>query len=181
MWHFLPTCLQTSQVLCSNKSLPYLSLCLLLNSFLHWNKKDCSSVSPSEAPPETTLHNFSTTNVVQPLNGFRLFATPWTSAHQASLFIIISQSLCKLMSTELMMPSNHLVLCHPLLLPSIFPRISVFSNESALCIRWPKYWSFSISHSNEYSGLISFRTDWYNKYTSSFQNLCVIRTHHSLT
>ena len=84
---------------------------------------------------------------------------PWTAAYQASLFITNSQSLLKLTSIELVMPSNHLVLCHPLLLPpSIFPNIGVFSNESVLCIRWPKYWSFSfsISPSNEYSGLISF-------------------------
>ena len=90
-------------------------------------------------------------------------ATPWTTACQASLSIINSQSPPKPMSIELMIPSNHLILCHPLLLlPSIFPRIRVFSNESVLHIRWPKYWSFSfnISPSNEYSGLISFRMDW---------------------
>ena len=94
-----------------------------------------------------------------------LFATPWTAAHQASLSIANSQSLLKLMSIELVMPSNHLILCHPLLLlPSIFLSIRVFSNESVLCIRWQKYWSFnfSISPSNEYSGLISFRMDWLN-------------------
>ena len=93
----------------------------------------------------------------------RLFETPWTTARQASLSITNSRSLLKLMSIELVMPSNHLILCHPLLLPpSIFPRIRVFSNESAVCIRWPKYWSFSlsISPSNEYSGLISFKMDW---------------------
>ena len=88
-------------------------------------------------------------------------ATPWTAARQASLSFTISRSLLKLRPTESVMSSNHLILCHPLpLLPSIFPSIGVFSNESALCIRWPKYWSFSISPSNEYSGLISFRTDW---------------------
>ena len=89
--------------------------------------------------------------------------TPWTAAHQASLSITNSQSLLKLMSIELVMPSNHLILCRPLLLsPAIFPSIRVFSNESVLHIRWPKYWSFSfsISPSNEYSGLISFRIDW---------------------
>jgi len=89
--------------------------------------------------------------------------TPWTAAHQASLSITNSQSLLKLMSIALVMPSNHLILCHPLLLlPSIFASIRVFSNESVLRIRWPKYWSFSfsISPSNEYSGLISFRMDW---------------------
>ena len=90
-------------------------------------------------------------------------ATPWTAACQASLSITNSQSLPKRMSTESVMPSNHLILCHPLLLPSsIFPSIRVFSSESVLCIRWPKFWSFSfsISPSNEYSGLISFRMDW---------------------
>ena len=91
----------------------------------------------------------------------RLFATPWTAAHQASLSITNSKSLLKLMSIELVMPSNHVVLCHPLLLPSIFSNIRDFSNESALRIRWPKYcsFSFSISPSNDYSGLISFRID----------------------
>ena len=97
---------------------------------------------------------------VQSLSHVWLFVTPWTAARQAS--ITNSQSLLKLMSIELVMPSNHLILCHLLLLPSIFPRIRVFSNESVLCIRWPKYWSFnfSISPSNEYSGLISFRMNW---------------------
>ena len=85
-------------------------------------------------------------------------ATPWTAALQASLPFTISQSLLKLISIESVMPSNHLIFCHPLLLPpSIFPSIWVFSNESVLCIRWPKYWSFAIIPSNEYSGLISFR------------------------
>ena len=90
-------------------------------------------------------------------------AIPWTTAHQDSLSITNSPSLLKLMSIELVMPSNHLILCHPLLLlPSIFPSIRIFSNESVLCTRWPKYWSFSfsISPSNDYSGLISFRMDW---------------------
>ena len=97
------------------------------------------------------------------LSHVRLFATPWTAAHQASLSIANSQSLLKLMSIESVMPSNHLILCRPLLLlPSIFPSIRVFSNESVFCIRWPKHWSFSFSISpcNEYSGLISFRMDW---------------------
>jgi len=105
----------------------------------------------------------STFIVVQLLSLVWLFVTPWTAAHQASLFFTISQSLLRLRSTESMMPSNHLILCHPLLLlPSSFPSIRVFSSESALCIRWPKYWSFSFSISpfSEYSGLISFRTDW---------------------
>ena len=101
--------------------------------------------------------------VVQSLSGVQLFSTPWTAARQASLSFIISQSLLKLMSIESVMPSNLLILCHPLLLlPSVFPSIRVFSNESVLRIRWPKDWSFSfsISPSNEYLGLISFRIDW---------------------
>ena len=100
---------------------------------------------------------------VQSLSCVRLNVTPWTAAHPASLSITNSRSLPKLMPIELVMPSNHLILCRPLLfLPSIFPSIRVFSNESALHIRWPKYWSFSfsISPSNEYLGLISFRMDW---------------------
>ena len=100
---------------------------------------------------------------VQLLSRVQLFVTPWTAAHQASLSITNSQSLLKLVSIESMMPSNHLILSYPPFLPpSIFPRISVFSNESVLHIRWPEYWSFSfsISPSNEYSGLISFRMDW---------------------
>ena len=98
---------------------------------------------------------------VQSLSCVQLFATPWSAACQASLSITNSRSLLK--SIESVMPSNHLILCHPLLLPSsIFPSIRVFSNESFLCIRWPKYWSFSfsISPSDEHSGLISFRMDW---------------------
>ena len=106
----------------------------------------------------------------------RLFANPWTAACQASLSITNSWSLLKLMSIELMMPSKHLALCCPLLLLfSIFPSIRVFSNESVLHIRWPKYWSFSfsISISNEYSGLISFRMDWLDLLTVqvTFRNL----------
>ena len=100
---------------------------------------------------------------VQSLSRVRLSVTQWTAAHQASLSITNSQSLLKLISFESVMPSNHLILCHPLLLlPSIFPSIRVFSNESVLLIRWPKYWSFSfnISSYNEYSGVISFRMDW---------------------
>ena len=101
---------------------------------------------------------------------------PWTAAYQASLSITNSQSLLKLMSIESVMPSNHLILCHPLLLlPSFFPSIRVFSNESVLHLRWPKYWSFgfSIHPSNEYSELISFRIDW-------FDLLAVQGTHKSL-
>ena len=102
---------------------------------------------------------------VQLLSCVQLFVTPWTAARQASLYTINSRSLLKLMSIELVMPSNHLILCHPLLLlPLIFPSIRVFSKESVLCIKWPKNWSFSfsISPSNEYSGLISFRMDWFD-------------------
>ena len=98
-------------------------------------------------------------------NSFVSIATPWTAACQASLSFTNSQSLLKLMSFESVMPSNYLILCHPLLLlPSIFPRIRVFCNGSVLHIRWPKYWnfSFSISPSNKYSGLISFRIDWFD-------------------
>ena len=99
---------------------------------------------------------------VQSLSCVRLFGTPWTAACQASLTITNSRSLLKGMSIEWVMPSNHVILCRPLLLRSIFPSIRVFSNESLIHIRWPKYWSlsFSISPSNEYSGLISFRMDW---------------------
>ena len=109
--------------------------------------------------------NSATMNIgvssVQSLSRVGLFVTPWTAALQTSLSITNSQSLLKLMSIELVMPSNHHILCRPLLLPpSIFPSIRVFSNELALCVRWPKYWSFSISPSNEFSELISFRIDW---------------------
>ena len=105
------------------------------------------------------LKNFTS---VQSLSRVQLFVTPWTAAHQASLSITNSRSLLKLMSIKSVMPSKHLFLCHPLLLlPSVSPSIRVFSNESVLCIRWPRYWSFSlnITPSNEYSGLISFRID----------------------
>ena len=101
---------------------------------------------------------------VQSLSHIWLFATPWTIAHQTSLPITNSQSLLKFMSIESVMPSNHLIVCGPLLLPSIFPRIRVFSSELVLHSRWPEYWSFrfSISPSNELSGLISFRADWFD-------------------
>ena len=107
-------------------------------------------------------HIYPIFSSVQPLNRVQLFATPWTAALQASPSIISSQSLPKPMSIESVMPSNYLILCRPLLLPSIFPSIKVFSNESALCMRWPKYWSFSfnISPSKEHSGVISSRMDW---------------------
>ena len=108
-------------------------------------------------------NNYILFSSVQSLSHVQLFVTPWTTAHQASLAITNSQSLLNLMSIELVMSSNHLILCHSLLLlPSIFPSIRVFSSESVLLIRWPKYWSFSfsINPSSEYSGLISFRMDW---------------------
>ena len=114
---------------------------------------------------ETFCNDTRTTCSVQLLSRVRLFATPWTAAHQASLSITNSWSLLRLTSIESVMPSNHLILCRPLLLPpSIFPSIRVFSNESALHIRWPKYWSFSFSFSpsKEYLGLISFNTDWWD-------------------
>ena len=100
---------------------------------------------------------------VQSLSHVQLFVTPWTAAHQASLSFTVSRSLLKFMSIESVMLSKQLILCHPLLLlPSIFPSIRVFSNESTLSIRWPKYWSFSMSPSNEYSGPISFRIHWFD-------------------
>ena len=108
--------------------------------------------------------------------------TPWTAAHQASLSFTLSPSLFKLMSTESVIPSNHLILCHPfLLLPSIFSRIRVFSNESALPIRWPKYWSFSFSNSpsNEYSGLIYFRIDWFDFLTIQGTLKSLLQNHSS--
>ena len=107
-------------------------------------------------------------SLVQSLSCVRLFVTPWIAAHQASLSITNSWSLLKLMPIESVVPSNHLILCLPLLLlPSIFPSIRVFSNESALCVRWPKDWSFSfnISPSNEYLGLVSFSIDWFDLLT----------------
>ena len=121
---------------------------------------------------------------VQSLSCIRLFATPWTAAHQASLSITNSQSAPKPMSIESVIPSNHLILCCPLLLlPSIFPSIRVFSNESALCIRWPKYWSFSfnISPSNEHPGLISVRMDWLDLLAvqGTLKSLGVLLQHHS--
>ena len=115
-----------------------------------------SSCFTSGTGPYMSYYSIS----VQSLSQVQVFAAPWTAACQASLCFTISQSLLKLMSIESVMPSNHLILCRPfLLMPSILPSIRVFSNESALHIRWPKYWSFSfsISHSSEYSGLISFR------------------------
>ena len=120
--------------------------------------------------------------VVQSLSHVWLFETPRTTARQASLSFTVSRSLLKLMSTEWVMPSNYLILCHPVLfLPSIFPSIRVFFNESDLPIRWPKYWSFSfsISPSNEYSGLISFRIGWFG-FPAGQGTLKGILQHHSL-
>ena len=118
-------------------------------------------IPPSPQSPSPSSPVFA----VQSLSRVRLPATPWTEAHQASLSFTISQSLLKFTSTESVTPSNHLILCRPLLLlPSIFPSVRVFSSESALCSRWPKDWSFSfnISPSSEYSGLISFRISWFD-------------------
>ena len=120
-------------------------------------------------------------NSVQLLSHVQLFVTPWTAAHQASLSINNSRSQFKLMSITSVMPSNHLILCHPLLLqPSIFPSIRVFSNESVHRNRWPKYWSFSFSISppNVYSGLISFRIDWLDLLAVQ-ENLQSLLQHHS--
>ena len=119
---------------------------------------------------------------VQSLSRIRLFATPWTEAHQDSLSITNSWSLLKSMSIESVMPFNHLILYHPLLLlPPIFLSIKVFSNESALCIRWPKYWSFSfnISPSIEHSGLISFKMDWLDLAVQGTRTLKSLLQHHS--
>ena len=138
---------------------PSLASWLAIVMLLYQTKKEM----PFAAPDQSDF--FSLTSSLQLLSSIWLFASPWTAACQASLSITNSQSLLKLMSIESVMPSNHLILCPPiLLLPSIFPSIRVFSNESVLCIKWPKYWSFSftISPSNEYSGLISFRIDWFD-------------------
>ena len=128
--------------------------------------------------PNSVYQNRETLCFVQSLSHVRLFATPWTAVHHASLSFTISWSFLRLMSIDLMMPSNHLILCRPLLLlPSIFHSIKVFSSELALLIRWSKYWSFSfsfsISPSNEYSGLISFRIDWFDLLAvqGTFKNL----------
>ena len=133
-------------------------LSLLLQSWF------ISFLNPSSSVgAQSWLLNFVV--VVQSLSHVQLFAVPWTAECQASLSFTISWCLLKLMSIELVMPSNHLALCRLLLLlPLIFPSIRVISNESDLCIRWPKYWSFkfSISPFNEYSGLISFRIDWFD-------------------
>ena len=140
----------------------------LLHSLQMNSKSECSLVEATGIYCTTQrnvalfFNNFHFSSF-QSLSCFRLFANPWTAAHQASLSITNSRSLPRLMSLEPVMLSNHLILCCPLFfLPSIFPSIRVFSNESVLCIRWPEYWSFSfsISPSNEYSGLISVRMHW---------------------
>ena len=146
----------------------------IVYSFLCYTVESCYLfilyIPFASASPKFPLHSSSIPSPlavqfssVQSLSRVWLVVTPWTVARQASLSITNSQILLKLRSIESMMPSNYLILCHPLLFPSsIFPSIRVFSNESVLRIRWPKYWSFifSISPSNEYSGLISFRIDW---------------------
>ena len=118
--------------------------------------------------------------VSQLLRCVRLFVTPWTAALQNYVSFTISQSLLKLMSIELVIPSNHLILCHSLLLPSILSSIRVFSNDLSLCIRWPKFWSFSFSISpfKEYSGLISFRIDWFD-FCAVQRTLKSLLQHHS--
>ena len=135
-----------------------------------WHVKFAMMLPQAKQLPESRIfygifHARILVSSVQFLSHVWLFETPWTAACQVSPFFTISQSLLKLMSIELVMPSKHFILCHPLLLlPSIFPSIRVFSNESVLPIRWPKYWSFSfsISPSNKYLGLISFRIDWFD-------------------
>ena len=127
-----------------------------LSQFYRWGNQGTKEMWLGQDP-------WALISSVQLLSCVWLFVTPWTAAHQAFLYITNSWSLLKLMSIELVMPSRHLILCHPLLLlPSMFPSIRVFSNESVLRIRWPKYWSFSfsITPSNEYLGLISFKMDW---------------------
>ena len=129
--------------------------------------RGCQGAHCVPQTPYADVLTLSTSAVVavESLSHVCLFVTPWTATCQASLSFTIFWSLLKLMSIETVMPSNHIILCHPLLfLPSIFPSIKVFSNESVLRIRWPKYWSFSfsISSSHEYSGLISFRIDWFD-------------------
>ena len=153
---------------------------LLVHAYIWMN---LIGIKLSEKNQKKFMYDFiyMTFSSVQPLIHVRFFVTPWTVARQASLSITNSQSLLKLMFIELVMPSNHLILCRPLLLPpSIFPSIRVFSSESVHRIRWPNYWSFSfsISPSNEYLGLISFRMDWF-WYSCSPRTLKSILQHHS--
>ena len=131
-------------------------------SDFNWTFQGKKSAYCSKPPKCGGLHIIEVV-AVQSLSGVWLSAIPWTAACQTSLSFTISWSLLKFMFIESVMPSNHLILCRPLLLlPSIFPSIRVFSNESVLHIRWPKYWSFSISPANEHSGLISFMIDWFD-------------------
>ena len=148
-----------------------------------WNTKVRLWAALAECHWKTVveLYIYSSTRLVQSLSHIQLFATPGTAARQTSPSFTISQSSLKLMSIELVMPSNHPILYDPLLLlPSIFPSIRVFSNESALCIRWPQYWSFSfsISLSDEYSGLTSFRIDWFDLLAMQ-ETLKSLLQHHS--
>ena len=141
----------------------YFKICIPLLIVLLTLKHENSSTKKKGVAVRAKRQGSDSVSSVQSLSRVRLFVTPWTAAHQASLSITKSWSLLKLISMESVMPYNQLILCRPLLLPpSIFPSLRVFSDESVLRIRWPKYWSFSfsISPSNEYSGLISFRIDW---------------------
>ena len=141
----------------------YCQECWEMETVVHgcWECKWCSCCEKQFDAPQKVKQGIITIVVVQSLSRVQLFAAPWTAARQASLS---SWSLLRLMSIESVMPSNHLILCHPLLLPSVFPSIRVFSNESILRIRWPKYWTFSlsISPSIEYSGQRSFMIDWFD-------------------
>ena len=143
------------------------SYCLLLAPTL-WLREPCTHCSDRKTEVNVLIQGHKAVVAAVELHSHVwLFVTPWTAARQASLSFIISWNLLKLMSIELVMPSNHLILCLPLLLVSlIFLTINVFSNESVLHIRWPKYWSFSIGPSHEYSGLISFRIDWFDLFCS---------------
>ena len=176
-----------------NVSLPMISGMDLIFTCCHW----FSHVLPRDRPfPFTVIlinfylkedpPNFGNTwewvtfSSVQSLSRVRLFATPWTAACQAFLSITSSQSLLKLTSIQSVMPSSHLILCHPLLLlPSILPSIRVFSSESVLHIKWPKHWRFSFNPSNEYSGLISFRIDWVDLLAVQGTLKCLLQHHSS--
>ena len=140
-----------------------------LSNFQFQHKTEGRYSSCHTCLPTITVLSWNIFVVVQSLSRVQLFATPWTAARQASLSLTVSWSSPKFMSIKSVMPSNHLILCCPLLLlPSIFPSIRVFSNKSALHIRWPKYWSFSISPSNEYSGLITLRIDWFDLHAAQW-------------